>query len=207
MRVAGVGPLVVLKVGGSLLDWPALPGRLARELVARRGRDERPVLIAGGGRAADLVRDLDRTHALGEERSHALAIRSMDLTAHFLVQLVGHLTVVEELASIEAAWKLGVTPVLAPRRFLDEEDRSARPLAHSWSVTSDSIAARLAVRLGAIELALLKSAALPEGTGRNGAARLGLVDPAFPDEARELPRVTYCNFRSETLRFLELMPS
>jgi hypothetical protein len=62
-------------------------------------------------------------------------------------------------------------------------------------VTSDSIAARLAVRLGAQELLLLKSAPLPPGADRAEAARLGLVDPAFPAVARPLRSVRYQHLR------------
>ena len=48
--------LTVIKVGGSLFDWPELPRRLTELIDARQAadRDERLVLIAGGGAAADL---------------------------------------------------------------------------------------------------------------------------------------------------------
>ena len=53
----------------------------------------------------------------------------------------------------------------------------------------------LADLLGAPELVLLKSAPLPPGIDRSGAARLGLVDPAFPVASRDLARVGYLNLR------------
>ena len=43
-------------------------------------------------------------------------------------------------------------PVLAPYRWLREAD----PLPHSWDVTSDSIAAWVASRIGARRLILIK---------------------------------------------------
>jgi aspartokinase-like uncharacterized kinase len=162
---------VVVKVGGSLLDWPGLPARLLNFLEGRR--HERLVLVVGGGRFVDLVRELDVAHRLGEDRSHDLAMHAMDLTASVLVKV----------------------PVLATRRFLDADDRSAAPLPHAWSTTSDSIAARLAVRLGAGELVLLKSASLPPGRTLDGAAGLGLVDPEFPRASADLRRITYLNLR------------
>lgn len=183
-----------MKVGGSLLDWPALPDRLRAYLDDRRGA--RLVLLAGGGPAADVIRDLDRIHALGDERAHHLALHALDLSAAVLAALVPGLEVVRFVASFGLVWAGGRTPVLAPRRFLEEDDRtSAGPLAHTWDVTSDAIAARLADRLGASELALLKSAPLPPGTGRDAAARLGLVDPTFPGAAQRLGRVTYLDLR------------
>lgn len=187
---------VVIKVGGSLFDWPDLPGRLAACLEGRASRGERPVLLAGGGRAADLVRDLDRAFAIGDVRAHRMALRSLDFTAHLLAAIVPALDVVDELGAIEAAWGRGRIPILAPSRFLiDDEGVSPDPLPPSWDVTSDSIAARLAVRLGAQSLVLLKSAPLPPGIDRREAARLGLVDPAFPAASRVLRDVVYLNLR------------
>jgi aspartokinase-like uncharacterized kinase len=118
------------------------------------------------------------------------------MTAFALESIVPILRVVDRSEDARTLWLSGRVPILAPRRFLDEDDRlSADPLEHSWSVTSDSIAARVAVRLGAVELALLKSAELPPGTDRERAAELGLVDPAFPRVSNVLGRVTFENFR------------
>ena len=192
--MASSKPLVVVKVGGSLLGWPPLPGRLSAYLGGRAG--DRLVLVVGGGGAADWVRGLDRDHGLGEGRSHELALRALDLTAHALAAVVPGLDVVERVGDFAACWASGRVPVLAPRGFLDEDERTAAdPLPRSWDVTTDAISARLAVRLGAGELALLKSAPLPPGADRAEAARLGLVDPAFPGVARPLGLVTYCDLR------------
>ncbi|MBX6313928.1 MAG: uridylate kinase [Isosphaeraceae bacterium] len=188
-----LGP-VVLKVGGSLLDWPDLP-RSLRRYLADRQRD-RLVLIVGGGRAADWVRDLDRWHGLGEECSHELALRALDLTAYLLAALVPGLEVVTRLEEVAPAWATSLIPILAPRLVLEADDRkSVDPLPHTWEVTTDAIAARIAARLDADELVLLKSTPLPPGTDRAGAARLGLVDPAFGRASRTLRRVTYLNLR------------
>ncbi len=64
--------LTVIKVGGSLFDWPDLPSRLMEFLGGREAvdRHERIVLIAGGGAAADMVRGLDNMHRLGDETAH-----------------------------------------------------------------------------------------------------------------------------------------
>jgi 5-(aminomethyl)-3-furanmethanol phosphate kinase len=187
---------VVIKVGGSLFDWPDLPGLLGFDLERRRAEGDRVVLLAGGGRVADHIRELDRTFGLGDIRAHRLAVHSMDLTAHILTALLPGLVVVDELHNLDPAWEQGRIPVLAPRRWLDEVDaRSHDPLPATWDVTSDAIAARLAVSVRAKELVLLKSAPLPPGLDRRGAARLGLVDPAFPDVSRDLDCVLYRNLR------------
>jgi 5-(aminomethyl)-3-furanmethanol phosphate kinase len=187
--------LVVVKVGGSLLDWPGLPGRLSDYLESRQG--DRLVLVVGGGRFADALRHLDSTHALGEARSHALALHVLGLTARVVADLVPGLEVVEELEGLPEVWSRGMVPVLASRRFLAEDDRSPDPLPHAWTTTTDSIAARVAVRLGAKELVLLKSTELPEGCNRSEAARLGLVDPEFPTAAEGVPVVIFHNLRRD----------
>ena len=185
--------LVVVKVGGSLLDWPGLPTRLG-ELLARSG-DDRPVLIVGGGRFVDGVRDLDQIHQIGEARSHSLALHALDFTARVLAALMPTLVVIDGPERLAEVWERKEVPILAPRRFLDADDRLPDPLPHAWTTTSDSIAARVAVRLGASELILLKSAPLPSGCSREEAARLGLVDPEFARASEELPAVSYVNLR------------
>jgi 5-(aminomethyl)-3-furanmethanol phosphate kinase len=91
-------------------------------------------------------------------------------------------------------------PILAPRHVLLEIDRDGRdPLPATWDVTSDAIAAQIAVFLKAGSLVLLKSATLPDGATRQDAARLGLVDPMLPSVARSIPQVEYVNLRSNPL--------
>src|SRR4051812_19591701 len=77
--------IVVVKVGGSLYDLPDLGPRLAAWL----GTLPEPVLLVpGGGAMANVVRDLDRCHGLGEAISHELALRSLTLNAWFLAALL-----------------------------------------------------------------------------------------------------------------------
>lgn len=187
-------PDAVVKVGGSLLDWPGLPARLSAYLNERSG--ERLVLIVGGGAAADTVRTLDRIHRLGEERAHGLALRALDFTAQLLASLVETVDVVERETEIRRVWTHGRTPVLAARRWLEEDEaRMHDRLPHTWDVTSDTIAAHVARRLGAGELVLLKSTELAGARSYDEAARAGLVDAHFPVVARHLERVVYLNLR------------
>src|SRR5262249_50212402 len=77
----------------------------------------------------------------------------------------------------------------------EEGDHVPHALPHTWQVTSDSIAARLAVRLSARARLLLKGAPLGDGLDPAAAARSGLVDPWFPIVARPIERVLACNLR------------
>ena len=140
--------LTVIKVGGSLFDWPELPRRLTELIDARKAadREERLVLIAGGGPAADMVRALDRIHGLGDQTAHRLALHAMDLTAIILAELLPGTVAVDHVDALRTVWSAGSIPVLAPRLTLDEIERSGQAsLPASWDVTSDTIAAWIAV--------------------------------------------------------------
>ena len=190
--------LAILKVGGSLFRWPELPRRFAEMIEARRivNRGERLALIAGGGPAADVIRDLDRIHGLGDPIAHRLALHAMDLTAVILAELLPGTVSVRSLDALNAVWSAGAIPVLAPRLVLEEMERSGEVgLPENWDVTSDTIAARWPMHMAADRLVLLKSTSLPPGTTRLEAARLGLVDRLLPIVARPLRQVEYLNLR------------
>jgi aspartokinase-like uncharacterized kinase len=186
---------VVIKVGGSLLAWPGLPQALKRLLEAER--DGRPVLVAGGGAMADVLRTLDSVHGIGENQAHALALRVLDVTAHVVAGLVPGLRLVLWPDDLRDVWQAGAVPVLAPRAFMETVDRREEgALPETWSTTSDSIAARIACLLGASRLMLLKSTAPAGPIGREEASRQGLVDPVFPRAARGLRSVVCVNLRA-----------
>lgn len=201
--------LTVIKVGGSLFNWPELPVRLETFLGVHFpfSRIERPILIAGGGPAADVVRNLDRIHRIGDEMAHHLALQAMDLSALLLSAIVGGVHRVDSLECVAGVWANGLVPVLAPFRTVCAIDEAEPdPLPMSWDVTSDTIAAWIAAYVKAHRLILLKSASLGRHVRLNDAARAGLVDPVFPDAARALPRVEYLNLRDPDARIEVLLP-
>lgn len=149
-------PSIVIKVGGSLFDRPTLHRDLKTFLEAFDPADV--VLVAGGGDSAEAVRTYDRLHHLGETISHRLALHSLTVTAELLRELT------------DRQW-----PVLDAAAFgLADET-----LPHSWTVTSDSIAARYAETIHASRLILLKSAYIPSGADWRMAVREGWVDEHF----------------------------
>jgi aspartokinase-like uncharacterized kinase len=182
---------VIVKVGGSLFDLPDLRLRLRRWLDGLSTRNV--VLVPGGGALADAVRELDRCHGLGEEQAHWLALQTLRTTAHFLAALVPGVAVVTHLDAITDAWAKGTVPVLDLEAFARQDEES---LPHRWDVTSDSLAARVAVVTEARELILLKSVSLPEGMGWSEAGQRGLVDPYFARAAEAPLKVRFVNFRA-----------
>jgi aspartokinase-like uncharacterized kinase len=146
--------LLVVKIGGGLLG---LPGALAR-VGAALGRvaARRPlVVIPGGGPFAEAVRSFEREHGLSSTAAHWMAILGMDQYAQAIADHTPNSRVVDDQGGVQAAHASGVIPILAPFRWL----RAADELPHSWEVTSDSLAAYLAMLLGAEELVLVKPVA------------------------------------------------
>jgi aspartokinase-like uncharacterized kinase len=170
-------PSVVAKVGGSLFDWPDLGPRLQRWL--ERLRDDRVILVPGGGQLVDVLRGLDRKHGLGEDASHELALRVLAVNAHFLAALLTQCLVVNSLDTCCVVWEQRGIPILDCHAFLCAKGERETNLPHSWDATSDSIAAYVARRAGARRLVLLKSTDDPTHGDWIEAARLGIIDPYF----------------------------
>ncbi len=187
----------VVKLGGSLLDWESLHGVFAAWLDAQPLAKN--VLVVGGGDLAETIRRLDQRLALGEEAAHWLCIRAMGVSARLAVALWPQFALATQLAELTAATGAGGAWVFDTEEFLRREEpkQSGPQLEHRWSVTSDSIAARVAAVLGADELVLLKSA-LPASSPLTceAAAAAGYVDAFFPRAAISLPRIRAVNLRA-----------
>ncbi|MCI0493026.1 MAG: hypothetical protein L0Z07_08830 [Planctomycetes bacterium] len=181
-------PICIAKLGGSLLASPNLPERLRAWLDTEVAShpEVHYVLIAGGGRLVDAVREIDARTPLGDEAAHWIAIELLDATARIMGAMLPELPIVDDYTELlQRTANPGVT-ILRPWRFMREiEPKSlGQKLPASWAVTSDSIAARLAVVLGAEELVLIKSTPPPiEATknflGSNSVLPLPLVAPTL----------------------------
>ncbi len=186
-------PARVVKVGGSLFDFsdlvPALRGWLAAQPPANN------VLVAGGGKFADAIREADERFAIGQETSHWLCIETLRVSAQLLATILPESQLVVTFEDLTSALRdsVGCRPmVFCPARFMREvePDLDEYRSPHTWSVTTDSIAARLAEAIRADELVLLKSTdPPPEGF------ITGYVDQYFPQAARNVANVRLVNLR------------
>lgn len=188
----------VVKIGGSLLDFAPFPERFAQWLG--RQPTAPTVLVVGGGAVADAIRAADARFHLGEETSHQLCLEAMGLTARLLQAIVApHFArlappLCHDLRRLRGEPDEYELMVCDVGPWLRDDD-SEETLPHTWDVTSDSIAARVAQAIGADELVLLKSCAAPS-TSRDAAARIGYVDHFFPVASRGLSRVRAVDLRS-----------
>lgn len=168
--VLGRGPIV--KLGGSLLTRPSWPEDVVALVASLAG----PVLVVGGGPIVDGLRRIDAARPQPPALMHALAIEAMRLTARIVADTLG----------------LSITPTIDPDAtgptVLDaaawlESHPAASSIPPGWEVTSDSIAAAMAVSAGR-HLLLVKSRPPPcPGDELAALSAAGWVDEHFPAAA------------------------
>lgn len=173
--------MIVVKVGGSLFDWPALGAALRAFLASLDASSV--LLVPGGGATADAIRTLDRVHHLGEEESHWLALEALSINARFLKLLLPEARIVALRADLAPTVGPRIK-ILNPGEFFLVDDLGPDHLPHSWQVTSDSLAVRVAVVAKARELILLKSVAWAGGDWE-AASEAGVVDGYFVDALKQ----------------------
>ena len=140
----------VVKVGGSLAEMPEQLIALCAKLSAL-ARNYGLVMVPGGGRFADVVRDSDERFNLSSGVSHRMAILGMDQFGMLLAQITPNSCATYSLEDARQLAETVAVPIFLPSRLLFRED----PLKNSWDVTSDSIAAYVAGKLQAAKLVLV----------------------------------------------------
>lgn len=188
--------LRVVKVGGSLLDWLQLPAALEAWLTNQPRALN--ILLCGCGPFGDVIRRADRDFSVGEEASHWLCIELLATTARLLSAIfpaAEHLEEFEQLSQRIAGQSANI--IFDPREFLRHREPTLPGcvLPHSWSVTTDSIAARLAEVLRADELVLVKSTDAPQ-ISLTDLAAAGYIDAHFPTAATALKAVRIINLKA-----------
>ena len=163
----------VLKIGGSLARGDALPA-LCRSLAAS-GREHAVLVVPGGGAFADVVRDCHGSFPLSESAAHWMAILGMDQYGLLLADLIPDARIVTDPESARIVARERRIPVLLPSAWLRRDD----PLPHSFDVTSDSIAAWIALEANVPRCVLVKDT--------DGLCR---TDPRLDPAARPQPTMS-----------------
>jgi 5-(aminomethyl)-3-furanmethanol phosphate kinase len=185
--------LRVIKLGGSLFDWPLLGERLPAWLAQQTAGTG--VLVTGGGGMADALRACDRMHRFSPDFIHRMAVRTMSISAELVRELLPAASLVSSLNEVHALGDDALCSFCV-EDFMAQDRLRRDALPEDWSVTSDSISARLASALEADELVLLKSALPPPAADLGDLAAHGYVDAFFPSAAAGL-RVRCVNLRAD----------
>jgi aspartokinase-like uncharacterized kinase len=163
----------VVKLGGSYAFSSALKSWIDA-VAAGAGR---VVVVPGGGPFAETVRVAQPKMGLDDRTAHEMALLAMEQYGCALASLGAGWRLAASAAAIRDVLRSGGVPVWSPTPML----RDANDVPWSWDVTSDSLAAWLAGRIGAKRVLLVKQLEPPPG--RLCAADLvadGIIDPAFP---------------------------
>ena len=143
----------VIKLGGSLLGAPELLRWL--ELLVKFG-DGKVVIVPGGGLFANSVREAQQISNASDEVAHQLALLAMDQFGILLASMnPGLVTASSELELAERGWQHRGIVWLPSKMVLADTS-----IPQNWQVTSDSLSAWLANKLGAEQLILVKSKSL-----------------------------------------------
>lgn len=163
---------IVLKLGGSLAESGRLRALLA---IVRRAR-RAVVVVPGGGPFADAVRETQTLLRFSDETAHEMALLAMHQMAEAMLAIEPRLVAADTLIGIERAWHRRRIPIWLPAKLCAGDRRIPR----NWTITSDGLAARLAERLGNVEIVLVKSRTVRRASSAKTLARQGIVDPVFP---------------------------
>jgi len=172
VTVSDGSALQVVKLGGSLAGAGSLDGWLESLLAC----PYRIIVVTGGGRFADAVRDAQGQLGFDDSTAHHLALMAMEQLARVVVARNPAFQLADTVDAIQSTITAGRFPVWTPLTMVP----GAADIAESWSVTSDSLAAWLAARLGATRLWLVKSRLPSHGVSLQSLTADGLVDPALP---------------------------
>jgi aspartokinase-like uncharacterized kinase len=140
----------VIKIGGSLAEDPERLRALCTKL-SEFAKKYAIIVVPGGGRFADVVRDFDQRFTLSSEVSHRMAILGMDQFGLLLSQIIPNSCATYLLSDAQQLSEIRVVPIFLPSQLMFKEDS----LENSWNVTSDSIAAYVASRLHAAKVLLV----------------------------------------------------
>jgi hypothetical protein len=130
---------IIIKVGGSLLA----KGREIVQFLSDYAEKNAVffIIIPGGGPFVEVIRELSERRAISDDAAHWMAVLAMHQYGFFLAEGKPAIPLVE---SIEEARDAGHICIVLPYNILKADDS----LPHTWDVTSDTIAAFIAHKLG-----------------------------------------------------------
>ncbi|MBC7787589.1 MAG: uridylate kinase [Methylophilaceae bacterium] len=145
----------VIKLGGSLIGSSELTSWL--DILARFSHGK-VIIVPGGGIFADAVRQAQKLTQLNDQAAHKMAVLAMNQYGELIASL--NPVIVKAASELEIAERgfQHRAIVWLPSQMVSADEA----IPANWDVTSDSLAAWLAVKLNAEHLVLVKSADLSQ---------------------------------------------
>jgi len=168
----------IVKLGGSLARDPLLRDWLQ---ALRRYGGGRVVVVPGGGGFAGQVRAHQAQWAFDDLVAHNMAVLAMVQYGMMMQGLCPALSLAHSEEEVRRVLRDDGVAVWLPYALL----REAPDAMTNWDVTSDSIAAWLASRLGAERLLLVKACEVDARRTPAEQVERGVVDQAFPRFVRD----------------------
>lgn len=168
------GRLTIVKLGGSL----ALAPYLRKWLTVLACCGGRAIIVPGGGLFADQVRKAQSEIGYDDRAAHHMALLAMEQFGVAICNLEPMLAPAHSLRQIRQALRAERTPVWMATKMALE---AAHEIPASWDVTSDSLAAWLAGRVGSRHVMLVKHGApFADPPDIHELAAREVVDRSFP---------------------------
>ena len=172
----------IVKLGGSLLDYPGLKKWL--EVLSNTAAPM--VIVPGGGPLANAVRNAQMHRKFTDAVGHHMGLLAMEQNAYYLSRLNPKLEPCDNWPAMQKSLANGKLPVWLPAQMVMADPDIVR----DWTVTSDSLSVWLASRIQCDGLILVKSCPLSgKHTTAKQLSQKGIVDQSFPQRvaAAEFP--------------------
>jgi aspartokinase-like uncharacterized kinase len=183
----------VIQIGGNLADWVAMADWLT--LAGRLAAKAPTVIVPTGGPFAETVREAEDMWRLSPAIARRMLLLGMDSHALLLHGIRADIAIAADFAAIWANAAAGQASIWMPGGLVLE-----RPdLVADWDMSSDSLAAWLAVELRAERLILVNSGPCPCHAAADTLAmvRDGLLGQDFPGWRRRFHGKVWCVGRDQ----------
>jgi aspartokinase-like uncharacterized kinase len=129
---------IIIKLGGSLQEKGREIIRFLSDYAEQNAHTF--IVIPGGGHFVKRIKELSEQKAISDDAAHWMAVLGMHQYGFFLADGSG-IEIVERVEELSNVKHIGI---LLPYNLLKADDS----LPHNWNVTSDTIAAFVAHKLG-----------------------------------------------------------
>lgn len=168
----------IVKLGGSLTCDDQLHVCVTH-IATQRQASQSVIIVPGGGKFADQVRQAQQQWHFNDAVAHHMAILAMQQMALLINALQPDWRLIKNLA--ELTQPLSNVVIWWPEINLLND----YAVPASWAITSDSLAVWLGTQLAVGEIIIVKAAEIPVGASLISLVAHGILDAAFMHYANE----------------------